>query len=245
MASEIDTAFAFFARHAHQQLRALEDLELGVDGSGPGRIAKLVRQVLDADEPVSVGDCATDLDPILRATEERARQLSDRVEVQGIRTSHYVLRIMDQGAWIKLLAHMIAAGGVSQLPARTPWPMHRALRLLYAEASRTGRLRLLPPAPTFAPCPETGIAAVGADEALRALIRSGSIREVGAGLDATLVVDQGGLVQWRRSLMGRDPRAVAMLQRAGERWAALASTAENTRAMPAESVGGAVTSATA
>jgi hypothetical protein len=152
---------------------------------------------------------------------------------------------MDQGAWIKLLAHMIAAGGVRRLPARTPWPMHRALRLLYAEAGRTGQLRLLPPTPTFAACPETGIAAAGADQALRALIDTGLIREEGVGLDATLAVDPVRLVQWRRSLMCRDPRASAMLQRAGERWAAFASTAENACAMPTESVEAIVASATA
>lgn len=152
---------------------------------------------------------------------------------------------MDQGVWIKLLAHMIAAGGVRRLPARTPWPMHRALHLLYAEAGRTGHLRLLPPTPTFAPCPETGIAAAGADQALQALIDAGLIRKEGVGLDATLVVDSARLVQWRRSLMCSDPRATAMLQRAGERWAAFASTAENARAMPTESVSATVALATA
>jgi hypothetical protein len=120
--------------------------------------------------------------------------------------------------------------------------MHRALHLLYAEAGRTGRLAVLPPAPAFAPCPETGLAAGGADPALRALIRSGLLLEEGTGLDASLVVSPAALVDCRRSLMGRDPRAVALLQRAGERWAALASTAANTRAMPAESVGANVAS---
>jgi hypothetical protein len=152
---------------------------------------------------------------------------------------------MDQGVRMNLLADMIAAGGVRCLPARTPWPMHRAVRLLYAEAGRTGQLALLPPAPVFAPCSETGIAADGADEAFRDLVRTGLIREAGVGLGATLVVDSERLVDRRRSLMGRDARAVAMLQRAGERWAALASTAANTPAIPTESVAATVTSGTA
>lgn len=152
---------------------------------------------------------------------------------------------MDQRAWIKLLGDMIAAGGILRLPARTPWPMHRALRLLYAEAGRTGRLRLLPDIPTFVPCPEAGLAAEGADRALRALRHNGLLREEGTGLDAKLVVDPSKLIYWRRSLMSRDPRAASMLQRAGERWAAFASTAENAWAMPAESFGATLASAAA
>ena len=144
-----------------------------------------------------------------------------------------------------LLEDMIAAGGVQRLPARIAWPMHRALHLLYAEAGRTGKLCLLPSPPTFFPCPEAGVAARGADQALRALVRQGLIREDGIGLGARLVVDQALIVERRRALMGRDPRAVALLQRAGERWAAFASTAANTRAMATESVSGVVASATA
>jgi hypothetical protein len=49
---------------------------------------------------------------------------------------------MIQGLWIKslnvVLTDMIAAGGVHCLPARTPRPMHCALRLLYEDAGRTG-----------------------------------------------------------------------------------------------------------
>lgn len=123
--------------------------------------------------------------------------------------------------------------------------MHRAVRLLYEEAGRTGKLGMLPAAPMFSPCPETGLAANGADEGLRALIYSGLMREEGAGLDARLVVDHARLIEHRRALMARDPRLVALLQRAGERWAAFASTAANTSAISAESLGAAVTSATA
>ena len=96
-----------------------------------------------------------------------------------------------------LLEDMIAAGGVQRLPARISWPMHRAVYLLYAEAGRTGKLSLLPPPPTFVPCPEAGVAANGADQALRALIRHGLIREDGIGLGAHLVVNQARLVERR------------------------------------------------
>jgi hypothetical protein len=123
--------------------------------------------------------------------------------------------------------------------------MHRALRLLYAEAGRTGRLCVLPAAPVFAPCPETGYAAEGADRALRSLIRDGLIKEEGVGLGARLIIDPDVLVNHRRLLMTQDARTVAMLQRAGERWAALASTATNTRTIPAESVAATVALVTA
>ena len=122
--------------------------------------------------------------------------------------------------------------------------MHRAVRLLYDEAGRTGSLSALPPAPVFEPCPATGLAASGADEALRSLIRGGLFREAAAGLHAMLVIDEAQLVARRRALMARDPSAVALLQRAGERWAAFASTAANTSASSAGAVGVAVASAT-
>lgn len=144
-----------------------------------------------------------------------------------------------------ILADMIAAGGVGCLPARIRWPMHRALWLIYAEAGRTGGLHLLPRAPAFTPCPETGRAAAGADQGLRTLTKRRLLREEGQGLTATLVVDHEAVVSYRRSLMSRDPRAVAMLQRAGERWAAFASTAANAAASATESARATVVSAAA
>jgi hypothetical protein len=96
---------------------------------------------------------------------------------RGVRTSRHELKIVDQRAGTKLLGDSIAAGGVRCLPSRTPWPMHRAVRLLDEEAGRIGRLDVLPPTPVFSPCPETGLAAIGGDEGLRALVRGGVIRE--------------------------------------------------------------------
>ncbi len=123
--------------------------------------------------------------------------------------------------------------------------MHRALHLLYSQAGRSGALGLLPPEPVFRPCPEAGLAAEGADEAMSALVRIGLLHERGAGVGATLVVDEAALISRRRSLMTRDPSAVALLQRAGERWAALASTAANIVATPTSSVASSVASSTA
>ena len=81
---------------------------------------------------------------------------------------------------------------------------------------------------------------VGADAAARELIRAGLLREMGEGLGAHFVVDDLAVVGWRRSLMTLEPRSVALLQRAGERWAALASTcaknAENAPMSPASMV---------
>jgi hypothetical protein len=89
------------------------------------------------------------------------------------------------------------------------------------------------------------MAAVGADHGLCTLTRAGLIREAGTGLSAVLVVDEAKLVELRRALMTRDAGAVALLQRAGESWAAFASTAANTSAIAPDAVVGAVTSATA
>jgi hypothetical protein len=119
---------------------------------------------------------------------------------------------------------MIAAGDVQRLHARTTWPMHRSVRALYEEAGRSGKLAALPSPPVFMPSPEVGLAAKGLDAAFRDLIRSGFLREVGRGLDAALVVHSESVVALRRSLMLRDPSVVAMLQRAGSRWAASTST---------------------
>lgn len=103
--------------------------------------------------------------------------------------------------------------------------MHAALVGLHEEAGRLGLRQEIAIALTFEPCPEVGRAATGADAALRDLVRSGLLREVGALHDARLEVDADELVRHRRALMARGPAVVALLQRAGDRWRALASTA--------------------
>jgi len=123
-----------------------------------------------------------------------------------------------------MLGNMIAAGRIERLPARTPWPLHAALLHLHEEAGRLGLRTLLAFDLVFVPSPEVGRAALGADAAVRALVRAGFLHEVGVGLGAQLQVDDAAVVRGRRQLMRLDPRVVALLQRAGERWAALAST---------------------
>ena len=139
---------------------------------------------------------------------------------------------------------MIAAGGVDRLPARVYWPMHAALLELHDEAGRLGLRREIALDLTFEPSPDVGRAVQGADAALRELVRSGLLREVGERLDARLEVDPHELVRHRRALMGRGPAAVALLQRAGDRWRALASTASKYSVSAAASPGAIVASVT-
>jgi hypothetical protein len=131
---------------------------------------------------------------------------------------------MEQESLITLLADIIAAGRIERLPARTPWPLHAALAQLYEESGRLGMRGLLGLDFHFIPSPEAGLAVAGADSAMRSLVRAGLLREKGSGLDAHLQIDPAAVVDGRRRLMLLEPRAVALLQRAGERWAALAST---------------------
>lgn len=118
--------------------------------------------------------------------------------------------------------------------------MHAALAALYDESGRLGLRDCLPVELEFVPSSEVGQMLVGADAAARELIRAGLLREMGEGLGAHFVVDDLAVVGWRRSLMTLEPRSVALLQRAGERWAALASTcaknAENAPMSPASMV---------
>lgn len=135
---------------------------------------------------------------------------------------------------------MIAAGRVERLPARTPWPLHAALVQLHEEAGRLGLRNLLGLDLAFVPSPEVGREALGADAALRDLVRTGLLHEVGTGLAAQLEVDVVEAIRARRRLMRLEPRAVALLQRAGERWSALAWTcskyADSPRMSPASTV---------
>lgn len=123
-----------------------------------------------------------------------------------------------------VIAGMIAAGGVDYLPARTPWPLHKTLGELAQEAGRLGLVSKLGGPIAFAPSPEVGRRAAGADMALRELVTDGLLLESGTGLDARLVVDPQRLIGERRRLLALDAEVVRLVQRAGERWAALAAT---------------------
>lgn len=144
-----------------------------------------------------------------------------------------------------LLADMIAAGRIERLPARTPWPLHAALVQLHEEAGRLGLRKLLGLDLLFVPSPEVGREAVGANAALRDVVRTGLLQEAGAGLAARLEVDVAEAIRARRRLMGLEPQTVALLQRAGERWAALASTCSKYPDSARKSPASAVASATA
>jgi hypothetical protein len=152
---------------------------------------------------------------------------------------------MNHDCWIILLGDIIAAGRVERLPARTPWPMHSSLLGLYEEAGRVGLRARAGLDMAFVPSPEVGRRALGADAALRALVQEGLLSEVGLGLDARLDVNAAAAIRSRRRLLGMDPEVVALLQRAGARWAALASTcAKYSDSAPASPLG-IVASATA
>ncbi|MDP9286160.1 MAG: hypothetical protein M3P41_14590, partial [Actinomycetota bacterium] len=118
---------------------------------------------------------------------------------------------------------MIAGGGVAWLPARTPWPMHTALRELDEELGRRGLRQSARVSLSFEPSPETGLAARGADVAFQSLIRDGLLRRTSSMLGAGLAIDEQQVVGYRRRLMTLDAPAAAVIQRAGSRWAALAS----------------------
>src|SRR5436309_2811353 len=112
---------------------------------------------------------------------------------------------MDHDSWIDLLADIIAAGQIERLPARTAWPMHVALASLYDESGRIGLRARAGLSMTFTPNPEVGRCAVGADAALRSLVRHGLLQEVGRGLSAQFEIDPGRAVTRRRRLLGMDP----------------------------------------
>ena len=103
--------------------------------------------------------------------------------------------------------------------------MHASLFDLYEHAGRVGARRQLGLALVFDPSPDAGRAARGADEAFRELVRRGFLQETGESLEARLVPSRSALIAARRDLMGCDPVLVSLLQRAGARWAAFASTA--------------------
>jgi hypothetical protein len=152
---------------------------------------------------------------------------------------------MDYGPWTHFLGQIIAAAGPSRVAARISWPMHRALKELRDEAARQGLLGKLPVILEFDPAPEAGTRARGADRGFLGLCEEGTLREVGERGDARLEVVPELLARYRRSLMRLDPETVGMLQRAGSRWAALASTVAKNEDAPARSPAATVMSLTA
>jgi hypothetical protein len=131
---------------------------------------------------------------------------------------------MNQRSLVEVLGLMIAGGGIEWLPARTNWPMHVALKELDQDTGRRGLRSSLGASFVFDPSSEAGWAARGADAALIELVHAGLLVPEGTKMEAGLTVDVAKVVSHRRALMGVDVRTAALLQRAGSRWAALAST---------------------
>lgn len=129
-------------------------------------------------------------------------------------------------------------------PARVRWPMHLALREISSEAGRQGDLLHFDLSLEFRPSPEAGVAAIGADAALDELLDLGILQAQGRGRTATLALDPQTAVTLRRELMAMAPAKVRLLQRVGERWAALTSTALKNRSTPARSSESTVSSTT-
>jgi hypothetical protein len=222
LSEEKDATLTTLTIDAREQSRSFEHFELGVDGAGTGWISELLREILDADDPVAVGDRCAHLEPVLRTAKEHSRSLTKALP-SGVLLPHYDLNTLDQCPLSELLGMMIAGGGVAWLPARTPWPMHTALRELDEELGRRGLRQSARVSLSFEPSPETGLAARGADVAFQSLIRDGLLRRTSSMLDAGLVIDEQQVVGYRRRLMTLDAPAAAVIQRAGSRWAALAS----------------------
>jgi hypothetical protein len=122
--------------------------------------------------------------------------------------------------------------------------MHVALRELDGEAGRAGFRDQLLAALNLLPSPDSGLADDHADRALDHLVREGILRAEGVGRQAELVLDADAAVAARRDLMTLEPRLVAAYQRAGARWAALASTAAKNRSSAARSDASTVSSST-
>ena len=145
----------------------------------------------------------------------------------------------------RLLGLMLVAGDVRHLLARTPLPLHAALRELAEEAGRRGLLREILPKIRIRPSAEVGLQVEGADAGLNTLLGEGLVVETGRGRDARLIVDAQNSLQYRRRLMRLDPEDVWLLQRAGARWAALSWTSEKNWSSARRSSGDTVIAATA
>lgn len=122
-----------------------------------------------------------------------------------------------------LLGTMMAAGGVSALPVRTNWPVHRALLWLAEEERRSG-LEVLG-SMSLQPDPDTCVAVAGVDEAIEALVEEGFLRRMGEGYLARWVVDPLSATSARRRLMREEIATARLVAQAGQRLATWVSTA--------------------
>jgi hypothetical protein len=139
---------------------------------------------------------------------------------------------------------MLAAGGPREQLARVRWPLHVALCEMSERAGRRGELQILDFAITLRPSPHVGVAAVGADTAFEELVQAGILSSRGRQRDATLVLKENAAVALRRELMTLPAEQVRLIQRAGARWAALASIAAKNRSIAERSSASTVRSST-
>lgn len=139
---------------------------------------------------------------------------------------------------------MLAGGGPRVQPARVRWPLHVALREAHEAARRGGEAGAMGARLHCRPSADVGVEVCGADRAFDQLVRTGVLRPEGQMRTAQLLLDGEAEVLWRRRLMKLEPRQAAWIQRAGTRWAALASTASKNRATASPSVTSTVTSST-
>src|SRR5690242_3367317 len=97
----------------------------------------------------------------------------------------------------ELIALMLAAGGPERQLARVRWPLHMALREMHEDAGRRGERRLVGVELEMRPSPEVGQEVVGADAALRALVRCRVLRPDGDRRFAHLALDPDAVVPMR------------------------------------------------
>jgi hypothetical protein len=143
-----------------------------------------------------------------------------------------------------LIGLMLAGGGPRVIPARGNWPLHQALRELRDRAGARGERRLVE-ALVLRPSPDVGVRAEGADKAIFQLTQQGFLIVQGTGRQAALHIERDALVALRRNFLRVAPGEAGLIQWAGARWCALASTSAKNRATPSASVGSAsVTSST-
>jgi hypothetical protein len=121
--------------------------------------------------------------------------------------------------------------------------MHQALVESAEEDSRRGLAEFWS-AVEIRPSSDVGRSVVGADAALDELLSHGVLKKDGVGRHALAVLDEERAVPLRRELMAIPPEEVQAFQRAGERWAALASTALKNRSIAPRSSAGTVSSST-
>jgi hypothetical protein len=143
-----------------------------------------------------------------------------------------------------LVTMMLASTGPSEIDPRDTWALHHALWGLHNEAGRAGRLGAWRTALIFKPCPDVGLRAIGADEALFKLWRERAFEPNGFGRGARLRLVRDTLTVSRRHLLAMDPADAQLIYRAGATWAAMVRTNSKKSSTPPEFSAGTVPSST-